>query len=110
MEVKKIVLICIAVILALVLLECATTKADDRVSQDYSSNYSHSSDNTFSSGSGKQETYDWMKEQAEGKDYSTDDGGEYYCMGKGDTCSNKTKNAYDLYCTRCDPDNDNREG
>ena len=53
---------------------------------------------------------DWMKDQAVGEDYSYDDGGEYYCMGKNDTCPNKTKNAYDLYCNSCDPDGDNIEG
>lgn len=53
---------------------------------------------------------DWMKDQAEGKDYDYDDGGSYYCMGKGDSCNNKTRNAYDLYCSSCDPDGDNVEG
>lgn len=51
-----------------------------------------------------------MKDQAVGKDYSYDDGGEYYCMGKNDTCPNKTQNEYDLYCNSCDPDGDNIEG
>ena len=55
-------------------------------------------------------TKDWMKDQAIGKDYSYNDGGEYYCMGKNDTCPNKTKNAYDLYCSSCDPNGDNKEG
>lgn len=63
-----------------------------------------------SSTSVKDEVHDWMKEQADGKDYSQNDGGEYYCMGKGDTCNNKTYNAYDLYCSACDPDGDNKEG
>ena len=58
----------------------------------------------------REEVGDWMKEQAEGKDYTVDDGGEYYCMGKNDTCPNKTKNAYDLFCSACDPDGDNIEG
>lgn len=53
---------------------------------------------------------DWMKDQADNKDYDYDDGGLYYCMGKNDTCNNKTKNAYDLYCNSCDPDGDNVEG
>ena len=35
---------------------------------------------------------------------------EYWCMGKGDTCHNKTNSPYDLYCNECDPDNDNIEG
>lgn len=42
-----------------------------------------------------------------------DDGlssGEYWCMGKGDTCQNKTYSAYDFYCSSCDPDGDNIEG
>ena len=37
-------------------------------------------------------------------------GGEYWCMGKGDTCQNKTYSAYDFYCSSCDPDGDNIEG
>lgn len=44
------------------------------------------------------------------KNYDHDDGGLYYCMGKNDTCPNKTKSAYDLYCHSCDPDGDNIEG
>lgn len=49
-------------------------------------------------------------------DYSydtSDDGltsGVYWCMGKGDTCPNKTYSAYDFYCSSCDPDGDNIEG
>ena len=53
---------------------------------------------------------DWMQDQAKGKNYGYDDGGSYYCMGKHNTCPNKTKNAYDLYCSSCDPDGDNIEG
>ncbi|MDE5769710.1 MAG: hypothetical protein K2H29_05140 [Oscillospiraceae bacterium] len=34
----------------------------------------------------------------------------YYCMGKHDTCNNKTYDPYDFYCSSCDPDNDNIEG
>lgn len=34
----------------------------------------------------------------------------YYCMGKNDTCNNKTSSPYDLYCYSCDPDNNNIEG
>lgn len=52
----------------------------------------------------------WMKDQAKGKNYGYDDGGSYYCMGKNDTCRNKTNNKYDLYCSSCDPDGDNVEG
>lgn len=37
-------------------------------------------------------------------------GGGYWCLGKGDTCKNKTKDAADLYCSSCDPDGDNIEG
>jgi hypothetical protein len=36
--------------------------------------------------------------------------GEYYCMGKNDTCTNKTNDPYDLYCHSCDPDDNNIEG
>ena len=36
--------------------------------------------------------------------------GEYWCMGKGDTCQNRTYSPYDLYCSACDPNEDNIEG
>ena len=72
----------------------------------YNSGYnSYDSDDDF-----KNDVDDWMKDQAAGKDYNYDDGGSYYCMGKGDTCNNKTKNRYDLYCNSCDPNGDNIEG
>ena len=41
---------------------------------------------------------------------SSSSGGLYYCMGKNDTCPNKTNSPYDLYCSSCDPNNDNIEG
>ena len=28
--------------------------------------------------------------------------GPFYCMGKNDTCPNKTYCAYDFYCSSCD--------
>ena len=71
--------------------------------------YSDSKDN-YSIHNFQEKTKDWMQDQAEDKDYTTDDGGEYYCMGKNDTCPNKTRNAYDLFCSACDPDGDNMEG
>ncbi|MEE5992414.1 MAG: hypothetical protein V3G42_04145 [Oscillospiraceae bacterium] len=36
--------------------------------------------------------------------------GEYWCMGKNDTCKNKTYSPSDLYCHSCDPDDNNIEG
>lgn len=36
--------------------------------------------------------------------------GEFWCMGKNDTCKNKTYDPYDYYCSSCDPDGDNVEG
>ncbi|MDE6656954.1 MAG: hypothetical protein K2J88_00015 [Oscillospiraceae bacterium] len=41
---------------------------------------------------------------------SNADSESYYCMGKNDTCPNKTYDPYDFYCSSCDPDNDNIEG
>lgn len=41
---------------------------------------------------------------------SSSSGGSYYCMGKNDTCPNKTNSPYDFYCSSCDPNNDNIEG
>ncbi|MCM1132668.1 MAG: hypothetical protein NC340_04260 [Ruminococcus flavefaciens] len=51
-----------------------------------------------------------------GNDYSygntgySQSGGEFYCMGKNDTCKNKTSDPFDFYCYSCDPDNNNIEG
>lgn len=36
--------------------------------------------------------------------------GTFWCMGKNDTCRNKTSSPTDLYCSSCDPDGDNIEG
>ncbi len=36
--------------------------------------------------------------------------GEYWCMGKNDTCKNKTYSPSDLYCHSCNPDDNNIEG
>lgn len=36
--------------------------------------------------------------------------GEYWCMGKNDTCQNKTSAPDDFFCDECDPDGDNKEG
>jgi len=36
--------------------------------------------------------------------------GEYWCMGKNDTCQNKTSAPHDFFCDECDPDGDNKEG
>ena len=35
--------------------------------------------------------------------------GVFWCMGKNDTCNNKTHNATDLYCSSCDRNDDNIE-
>ncbi len=77
--------------------------------------YKSSSGGSYNKGSSDDDDYqddvqDWMKDYADGKDYNYDDGNTYFCMGKGDTCNNKTRNAYDMYCSSCDPDGDNREG
>ena len=81
------------------------------------SSYKSNSGSSYSAGATtsndtdtNEEVNDWMKEQAKDKDYSSDDGGDYYCMGKNNTCPNKTHNKYDLYCSSCDPDGDNKEG
>ena len=33
---------------------------------------------------------------------SCKENGPFYCMGKNDTCPNKTYCAYDYYCDECD--------
>lgn len=73
-------------------------------------NYNEIQNNNYDNDDYKADVNDWMADQAAGKDYDYDDGGSYYCMGKNDTCNRKTNNAYDLYCSSCDPDGDNVEG
>lgn len=36
--------------------------------------------------------------------------GTFWCMGKNNTCQNKTSSPTDFYCSTCDPDGDNIEG
>jgi hypothetical protein len=36
--------------------------------------------------------------------------GKYWCMGKNDTCQNKTSRPDDFFCDQCDPNGDNIEG
>ncbi len=76
----------------------------------YDSYDSNGAQNNADANNIKDDVQDWMKDEAQGKSHDYDDGGDYYCMGKGDTCPNKTHNAYDLFCDSCDPDNDNIEG
>lgn len=118
---KKLFCIIVAVCLTLVLFGCTDSGSStpSNTINDYSSSYSNSSgyskggsSSSYSKSSGysKDNVNSWMKDQAAGKNYSYDDGGDYYCMGKNNPCRNKTKNAYDLYCNSCDPNGDNVEG
>ena len=111
MIMKKMFCLIVGLASALILFGC-TPDSSSSASSNSPSYPSSSSSSSASSSSGytQDDVKDWMKDQAVGKDYSYDDGGEYYCMGKNDTCPNKTKNAYDLYCNSCDPDGDNIEG
>ncbi len=115
-NVLSFVAICLIILTLLSLVSCADD-TKKKSSSTYSSSYnsdkktdSSTKSDSSSSTNSSSSVNDWMKDQAEGKDYSSDDGGTYYCMGKNDTCPNKTKNAYDLYCDSCDPDGDNKEG
>lgn len=35
--------------------------------------------------------------------------GKFWCMGKNDTCQNKTSDPSDLFCSSCDKNNDDIE-
>lgn len=113
---KKTICFMLAIVLAAIAFCGCGQSSSDTSYDDYSSSYgkgtsSYSSKSSSKTSSDyKSDVSDWMKDQAKGKDYSSSDGGTYYCMGKGDTCPNHTKNAYDLYCNSCDPDGDNVEG
>ncbi len=88
-----------------------STDEEENVENNYNSGYKNNYDSAYDKDDDFQDdVHDWMKDYADGKDYEYDDGGSYYCMGKGDSCNNKTRNAYDLYCGSCDPDGDNVEG
>lgn len=65
-------------------MKCLTSAASDGQSSS-----SKSSSSSSSSSSGKE---------------------SYYCMGKHNTCPNKTYSPWDFYCSSCDPDGDNKEG
>ena len=110
---KKIntILVCILVMMLIAgaFSSCGSSapEKEETTTKSYSAS---ASPNGNTANKGSDEVKDWMVDQAQGKDYGHDDGGSYYCMGKNDTCTNKTKNAYDLYCNSCDPDGDNVEG
>lgn len=70
----------------------------DNSMEDGASNSSAPSKSTYSSSSSSKSNNDDLK------------AGEYWCMGKNDTCQNKTYSPYDFYCSSCDPDGDNVEG
>lgn len=56
------------------------------------------------------DTSSYTDKSSSKSDYSSKSDEEYYCMGKNDTCKNKTSDPYDLYCHSCDPDDNNIEG
>lgn len=64
------------------ILFCSNGSVISNFSWDYQSNNVSSSENTY---------------------------GDFWCMGKGDSCQNKTNSASDFYCNSCDPDGDNIE-
>lgn len=101
-----IVIIAVLVVIIIILLVNSLSGKDDYDDVPYTP----SGKTTSAYVPGNQGVYDWMQDQAEDKDYGSPDGGEYYCMGKNDTCQNRTYNAYDLYCDSCDPNGDNIEG
>ncbi len=64
---------------------------------------------TTSTSKKESKTSSTSKSSSNSKDTSTKKE-TYYCMGKNDTCNNKTSDPYDFYCHSCDPDNNNIEG
>lgn len=102
------VIIAVVAIAVISIIALAVSKNNSK--NEYYYNYNNTKTYSSQYYEGNSEVKDWMKDQASGKNYDTNDGGEYYCMGKNDTCPNKTYNAYDLYCDSCDPDGDNVEG
>jgi len=69
-------------------------------------------DSEKSSSKDDSSSYDYSNDDSSSYDSSSSSsgGGEFLCMGKGDTCPNYTSTANDFYCDSCDPDGDNVEG
>ena len=68
-----------------------------------------SSDNYASDDTEKNNYSSSNKDYASNKNYGSSCGhascktnGPFYCIGKNDTCPNKTGCAYDFYCDQCD--------
>lgn len=57
---------------------------------------------------GSQQIYPQERESS--SDSTSNNTGEYWCMGKNDTCQNKTTSPDDFFCDECDPNGDNIEG
>ena len=57
-----------------------------------------------------EKAYENQQSYIESSEESGLDSGTFWCMGKNDTCQNKTSSPTDLYCSSCDPDGDNIEG
>lgn len=90
-------------------LSDASSSYEDSSSLSESSSDSSSSSKSDSSSS---KSSSGSNAASAGKTANDDDlgAGEYYCMGKNDTCKNKTSSPTDLYCYSCDPDGNNIEG
>ncbi|WP_044974451.1 hypothetical protein [Ruminococcus sp. HUN007] len=78
-----------------------STTAETKKGIDYQSPKSENTNKSKTTTTYKPASYDDNDELSEG---------QYYCMGKNDTCKNKTYSPTDLYCRSCDPDDNNIEG
>ena len=85
---KEVLTIMAAVCLTFSLCACGGSKK----SSSYSSSYSGSITNSYSS---------TQKSNSCGHP-SCAEMGPFWCMGKNDTCTNKTYCCYDYYCDECD--------
>lgn len=90
----------------------SSESASDSSSSSESASDSSSSSKSDSSSSSSSKSSSGSNAASVGKAANDDDlgAGEYYCMGKNDTCKNKTSSPTDLYCYSCDPDGNNIEG
>ena len=110
---KKLISIALALTICAGFSSCGGDEPETSVSSKAESiNVSSSSSSKTSSSSKVSSSSNSYSSKSESKSYysESDSDDSFYCMGKNDTCSNKTSSAYDLYCHSCDPDDNNIEG
>lgn len=103
----RIILTAIALSAAITMAGCNVEDNPLIYRNDSSTVESSEADKTTTAATTSEKEY---KKENNNNNYDEPDNDGFYCMGKNDTCTNKTYDASDLYCHSCDPDNNNIEG